>query len=143
MLDPDANMQGSYPTGTSPGNLAAIRHWALGNIPGRDVINGFTGADAAQGTTVLTPFLAPAPPSGSHRYCFLLFEQTGGFISFAPLGGTNSSAAVADGLGDTVYDARSNWDYAAFVAKYGPGTPVARNYQITMSTVGDVYSRYP
>jgi phosphatidylethanolamine-binding protein (PEBP) family uncharacterized protein len=43
-------------------------HWIVANIPG-------DGTAPADGLEVM-PYGPPAPPAGSHRYAFLLFEQT-------------------------------------------------------------------
>lgn len=62
MTDPDA------PTRTNA-TLGEVRHWYVGNIPGKDVEKGDT----------LFAYIGSGPPkdTGLHRYIFLVFKQTG------------------------------------------------------------------
>ncbi|KAF9115724.1 hypothetical protein BGX27_006671 [Mortierella sp. AM989] len=67
MTDPDA------PSRSNP-KMREYRHWVLSNLSGS---SDFQPANVSQGT-VVTPYMGPAPPSGSgpHRYIFLLYKQT-------------------------------------------------------------------
>lgn len=50
-------------------------HWLITNIPGES-------NDILQGQTVVL-YEGPAPPSGTHRYIFTLYEQPAGSIMVA------------------------------------------------------------
>ena len=50
-------------------------HWLITNIPGEV-------GDVAEGQSVLN-YSPPAPPSGTHRYIFTLYEQPAGSIMVA------------------------------------------------------------
>ena len=65
MVDPDADMNGSFPYSTAPGPHAPVRHWVVGNILGSDLMAG-----SPFNATTVSPFHGPSPPSGSHRCCF-------------------------------------------------------------------------
>ncbi|KAF8978145.1 hypothetical protein BGZ46_006780 [Entomortierella lignicola] len=67
MTDPDA------PSRKDP-KMREYRHWIVSNLSGS---SDFQAADVSQGT-VITPYMGPAPPSGTgpHRYIFLLYKQT-------------------------------------------------------------------
>ncbi|KAF8939712.1 phosphatidylethanolamine-binding protein [Dissophora ornata] len=67
MTDPDAPSRQNH-------RMREYRHWIVSNISGT---SDFQPASVAQGTEV-TPYMGPAPPSGSgpHRYIFLLYKQT-------------------------------------------------------------------
>ncbi|KAG0083897.1 hypothetical protein BGZ93_011200 [Podila epicladia] len=70
MTDPDA------PSRANP-KFREWRHWVVSNISGS--ASDLEPANLSLGT-VLTPYMGPAPPSGSgpHRYVFLLYKQVGG-----------------------------------------------------------------
>jgi len=133
MFDPDANMNGSWPV-VPAGNLGPIRHWVVGNIAGKDVADGFDGGrDFKSGATIVTPFAAPAPPIGSHRYGIFLFEQADTTpIKFATLNNQIGQKGTE----------RFNWDITSFVSTYNLGTPVASNWFIAMHSP-DGYTAYP
>ncbi|KAF9926727.1 hypothetical protein FBU30_003759 [Linnemannia zychae] len=67
MTDPDA------PSRKEP-SMREYRHWVVANISGT---SDFQPANVAQ-STVVTPYMGPAPPKGSgpHRYILLLYKQT-------------------------------------------------------------------
>ncbi|KAF9436792.1 hypothetical protein BGZ76_002976 [Entomortierella beljakovae] len=67
LTDPDA------PSRTNP-RMREYRHWIVTNLSGS---SDFQPANVSQGN-ILTPYMGPAPPSGSgpHRYIFLLYKQT-------------------------------------------------------------------
>lgn len=75
-------------------------HWLVTNIP---------GGDFAKGDEVAGHY-GPVPPTGTHRYVFLLFQQPGRIEVADPSGGERSrrahfsskKLAVAHGLGDPV-----------------------------------------
>lgn len=116
MIDPDADLpnNGSFPEASTVGVHAPVRHWVVGNIAGADILHG----DLSKATTV-SPFVGPSPPWGSHRYGQFLFEQKTGNIDFATF---PPSASILI------------WDYAAFIANYSLGEPVASNWHVTMHT---------
>lgn len=112
-IDPDANLanNGSWPDVTTPGSLAPVRHWVVGNIKAEMLKTG----DLSKATQV-SAYKGPSPPWGSHRYGQFLFKQSRGQLTFktlpSPLG---------------IY----NWDYQSFIAEYDLGSPVASNFHIT------------
>lgn len=109
-VDPDADMAGSWPNVTAAGGHAPVRHWVIGNIFGEALSKG----DLSQATTV-SAFKGPSPPSGSHRYGQWLFRQASGRIDYETLDD----------------DARTNWDYEAFIAGHELGEIVASNWHVT------------
>ena len=113
MVDPDADMNGSFPEATAPGAHAPVRHWVVGNIKGSELATG----DLSKALTI-SPFVGPSPPAGSHRYGQFVFEQPGK-------------------LQFDVYPANASivqWDYAKFITTYGLGQPVASNWHVTQHT---------
>lgn len=60
VVDPDA------PSPDHP-KYRYFLHWLVVNIPGVDVTRG----------EVVTPYMGPSPPKGTHRYVFLLYKQSG------------------------------------------------------------------
>lgn len=84
-------------------------HWIVANIPGA------ADAEAAKGTEI-TSYMGPAPPIGTHRYAFLLFEQP----NQEPLQVEDPSGGQKDG--------RKNFNTRQFAKKYGLGDPVAATY---------------
>ncbi|EIE22736.1 PEBP-like protein [Coccomyxa subellipsoidea C-169] len=60
MVDPDA------PSPDHP-KYRFFLHWLVVNIPGVDVNRG----------EVVTAYMGPSPPKGTHRYVFLLYKQNG------------------------------------------------------------------
>lgn len=132
MYDPDANMNGSYPVVTV-GSLAPIRHMVLGNIKGSDMVHGFSTGRAWSHSTVVTPFAAPAPPIGSHRYAIFLFEQKGTEPMTFPTYNNNVGSKGTE---------RFNWNVAKYITDYKLGTPVASNWFIAMHSPDD-YTPYP
>ena len=71
------------------------------------------------GVDELSPYVAPRPESGSHRYVQWLFEQPSR-IHFETL-------SNIDDTGGRLY-----WNYSSFVGQYKLGRPVASNWQIVM-----------
>ena len=61
MVDPDADIDGSFPDATAPGSHAPVRHWVVGNIPGANLQVG----DLTKNVTV-SPFKGPSPPAGAN-----------------------------------------------------------------------------
>lgn len=85
--------------------IAQVLHGLITNIPGGDVTRG----------TVVTTYLGPAPPSGVHRYTFLLYKQPGG-----------NRIEVQDP--STGNFGRSFFNVANFANGLGLGDPVAGDY---------------
>ena len=112
MVDPDADMDGSFPTATAPGGHAPVRHWIQGNIAGTDLQN----ADLSK-SQVISPFHGPSPPAGSHRYGQFLFEQPHGKIAYTPFA---ANASI------------TQFDYSSWISQHQLGTPVANNWHVTM-----------
>jgi len=81
------------------------RHWALLNIPGSKLVNGYAAA----------PYMGPGPPKGTglHRYAFLLYKQPGE-IKGVKMNNEGMS--------------RGKWDHRAFAKEHGIGSPVAAVY---------------
>mmetsp|Transcript_13912 Transcript_13912/g.35874 ORF Transcript_13912/g.35874 Transcript_13912/m.35874 type:complete len:189 (-) Transcript_13912:21-587(-) len=98
MLDPDAVLPGSWPF-SAIGTLEPIRHMLVGNIAGDELTAGITAADIAKAPYLLSPYQAPAPPSGSHRYGFFIFEQSEAKIAFKPLNNTDDTDTAGGGGG--------------------------------------------
>ena len=63
MIDPDADIEGSFPDASAPGAHAPVRHWIAGNIEGVGLKKG----DISSAFDV-SAFHGPSPPAGSHRY---------------------------------------------------------------------------
>lgn len=82
----------------SPNNPihAEWRHWLVINIPGN---NGISTIDGQTGDQI-SPYYAPDPVSGKHRYMFKLFEQNELFMV-------------------KVNDDRKNWDSVHFAKQLG------------------------
>ncbi|PSN44482.1 OV-16 antigen [Blattella germanica] len=101
MTDPDA------PSRENP-EIAQVRHWLVGNIPGNKVDEGET----------LTAYVGSGPPkdSGLHRYMFLVYKQPGK-ITFDEPRIDNRTRAT-----------RTNFSIGQFAVKYNLGNPVAFNY---------------
>lgn len=116
MIDPDANDDCSWPDCGEPGDHAPVRHYLLGNIPGEYLSIGGGSSVIEDNSELLTPFKAPTPGGGSHRYGLFLFLQPGGRtpIEFAPL---NNSVII-------------QWDYADFIDSYDLSEPIASNWFI-------------
>ena len=111
MVDPDADMDGSFPTATAPGSHAPVRHWIQGNIAGADLQN----ADLSK-SLVVSPFHGPSPPAGSHRYGQFLFEQPNGKIDYTPFA---ANASI------------TQFDYGSWISQHQLGAPVANNWHVT------------
>ena len=115
MIDPDADLPNStsFPDAAAAGSHAPVRHWVAGNIEGNALLKGDLSA-----ALIVSPFHGASPPWGSHRYGQFLFEQKGhlDFVVYPP------SVSIA------------KWDYAAFIANYSLGEPVASNWHVTMHT---------
>ncbi|PON49335.1 Phosphatidylethanolamine-binding protein PEBP [Parasponia andersonii] len=95
MVDPDA------PSPSEP-TLREWLHWLVVDIP--------EGFDCTKGKE-LVAYMGPQPPTGIHRYAFLLFRQRGGSLA-----------------GVTPPEGRSNFSTRQFAAHYGLGLPVAAVY---------------
>jgi len=112
MVDPDADLpnNGSWPDVTTPGSHATVRHWVVGNLDAAALHSG----DFSSGT-VVSPFVGPSPPYGSHRYGQFLFEQF-------------QKMEFSDLAGKPI----TNWDYKGFMGQYGLGDQlVASNWHVT------------
>nr|QNM36891.1 MOTHER OF FT AND TFL1 [Litchi chinensis] len=96
MVDPDA------PSPSEP-KYREWLHWIVVDIP--------EGSDATQGKE-LVPYMGPRPPTGIHRYVFVLFKQKNG--------------AVMAGIRPP--DARNNFRTRQFAAENDLGLPVAAVY---------------
>ncbi|MBB3060913.1 YbhB/YbcL family Raf kinase inhibitor-like protein [Microbulbifer rhizosphaerae] len=119
MIDPDGDAHGSWPDSVPPGKNAPVRHWIVGNIPGRVLASGYreqNGETDAEGVQILEPYRYPHIPGVSDRYGLFVFEQPGR-IAFESL----STSVV-------------NFDYRAFINKYRLGQPVASNYFVAVYT---------
>ena len=110
MIDPDADVDGSFPNIHAAGSHAPVRHWIQGNVPGSALAQG-----SIAGSDVVSPFHGPSPPAGSHRYGQFIFEQAGQqkFVAF------NATASIAQ------------FDYAAWLVQNGLKDAVASNWHIT------------
>ncbi|EFJ08786.1 hypothetical protein SELMODRAFT_229523 [Selaginella moellendorffii] len=75
MVDPDA------PSPSEP-SMREWVHWIVADIPG--------GADASQGREILQ-YIGPKPPTGIHRYIFVVFRQMGPVLMLPPLMRNNFS----------------------------------------------------
>jgi phosphatidylethanolamine-binding protein (PEBP) family uncharacterized protein len=84
-------------------------HWIVANIPGG------VDASAAKGTEI-TSYMGPAPPIGTHRYVFMMFEQP----NQESLQISDPSAAHKNG--------RKNFNTRHFATKFELGDPVACCY---------------
>ena len=129
MIDLDGNANGSWPDPVSPGENAPVRHWIVGNIPGKLISgNGYVEAGSSPRTReirVLQPYRAPHIPVVSDRYSVYLFEQTKE-IDFAVLSGPIT-----------------NFDYSSFIDTYHLGEPKASNYFVTLYTSDSPFSGKP
>ncbi|XP_062160512.1 protein MOTHER of FT and TFL1-like [Alnus glutinosa] len=95
MVDPDA------PSPSEPTSREWL-HWIVVDIP--------EGSDATKGKE-LVPYMGPRPPTGIHRYIFVLFKQ---------------KHAMMVGCGAP--DARGNFSTRQFAAQFELGPPVAAVY---------------
>lgn len=120
MLDLDGNAQGSYPDAVPPGEITPLRHWLVGNIPGK-LLAGSGYQEQADnpmqdtGISVLMAYRAPHIRLVSDRYGLYLFEQKKK-IDFAQLPESN----------------RMNFDYASFLNDYALGSVKASNYFVAI-----------
>ena len=110
MVDPDADMNGSFPIATAPGPHAPVRHWVVGNILGSELMAG-----SPFNATTVSPFHGPSPPSGSHRYGLFVFYQPNGFINFTAL----TTPII-------------NWNYSTFIDTHSLGAPMYANWHVTL-----------
>jgi hypothetical protein len=58
----------------------SARHWALGNVPGSALQQGFRNENTTRGVTILSPYYGPHPPPPSasdpyHVYGQFVFKQ--------------------------------------------------------------------
>eukprot|EP01047_Picozoa_sp_COSAG01_P088067 COSAG01_NODE_20546_length_948_cov_1.359246_1_plen_126_part_00 len=58
----------------------SARHWALGNVPGSALQQGFRNENTTRGLTILSPYYGPHPPPSSatdpyHVYGQFVFKQ--------------------------------------------------------------------
>ncbi|XP_050289020.1 protein MOTHER of FT and TFL1-like [Quercus robur] len=95
MVDPDA------PSPSEPA-LREWLHWIVVDIP--------EGSDVTKGKE-LVPYMGPKPPTGIHRYIFVLFKQKSEMM-----------------VGCSPPDARGNFRARQFAAQYELGLPVAAVY---------------
>ena len=87
-----------------------VAHGKISLTFGRDLAAGSLG-----NATTVSAYKGPSPPWGSHRYGQFLFAQPGR-VDFEKLPSPTG-----------IY----NWDYDAFIARYGLGKPVASNFHMT------------
>eukprot|EP00966_Prymnesium_polylepis_P012667 290701-Prymnesium_polylepis.2 len=149
MVDPDADMNGSFPFATAPGAHAPVRHWILGNLLGSALAVG-----EMSGAVEVSPFHGPSPPAGSHRCeCQAPARaQRCGRPANGPTALGRSACSEcrnADGqflfeqpsrLNFNLFPANASivqWDYAGFVKEYSLGEPVATNWHLTLHTSGN------
>ncbi|XP_015886852.3 protein MOTHER of FT and TFL1 [Ziziphus jujuba] len=95
MVDPDA------PSPSEP-TLREWLHWIVVDIP--------EGMDAAEGREVV-PYMGPQPPTGIHRYVFVLFRQKSSMMTKIRLD-----------------EGRSNFSTRQFASDNELGLPVAALY---------------
>nr|AOM81063.1 mother of FT 1 protein [Oxybasis rubra] len=95
MIDPDA------PSPSEP-KMKEWLHWIIADIP--------QGMDASKGRE-LVEYMGPKPPTGIHRYVFVLFRQKGPIAKQWQLP-----------------QARNNFSTRNFAARNGLGLPVAAVY---------------
>jgi hypothetical protein len=109
MVDPDAPAPRSEDRRHLPGARGPWLHalWT-------DCCGGRAGA-AADDFRPLAPYAGPSPPSGDHRYVFIVFEQPDP-IAFA-------TAFPAGGEAD-----RGRWDFAGFLSRNPTLRPKAVNF---------------
>jgi hypothetical protein len=136
----------------------------VGNIAGDELTAGITAADIAKAPYLLSPYQAPAPPSGSHRYGFFIFEQSeakiafkvrkiisvrcspSGFVIAVPLHCSPHqrsptlllSPQPLNNTDDTdtagANGQRFSWDLPAFLTEYKLGSPVASNWMVVLTS---------
>eukprot|EP00750_Incisomonas_marina_P004513 INCI13477.27.p1 GENE.INCI13477.27~~INCI13477.27.p1 ORF type:complete len:217 (+),score=31.07 INCI13477.27:84-734(+) len=114
MVDPDADVNGSFPEIDAPGQHAPVRHWIQANVLGSDLAIGTLG----EGSDEVAAFRGPSPPAGSHRYGQFVFRQAAK-QEFVPF---NSSAPPI------------NFDYGAWLKENNLTDLVASNWHITQHT---------
>jgi len=95
IVDRDADL----PDGPS---VAPIRHFAIANISGEIIRNGFSGSLNASGVQELTPYRGPQPPANTscHRYYVMVYRQ-------------NSSDQII-----AVPPSLPNWDFPSWARNY-------------------------
>lgn len=116
--------------GTSPRPVspAPVRHWIVGNIPGRVLATGYrerNGETDIEGVQILEPYRYPHIPGVSDRYGLFVFEQP--------------ERIVFESLSASII----NFDYRAFIDKYRLGQPVASNYFVAVYTSVSPFSGKP
>ncbi|MBY0548436.1 MAG: PEBP-like protein [Candidatus Obscuribacterales bacterium] len=131
MLDLDGDALGSYPDPVPVGSLAPLRHWIVGNIPGKllagsgyEEKNGV--AEQNSSIAILMPYRAPHIRMVSDRYGLYLFEQKKA-IDFAELPADN----------------RKNFDYQAFLKQYDLGKVKAANHFVSIYISESPFSGKP
>jgi hypothetical protein len=123
MLDFDGNANGSWPDPVPSGENSPVRHWIVGNIPGKTLRGaGYAESDADKTPSVLQAYRAPHIPMVSDRYGLYLFEQAKK-IDFAPVTGPIT-----------------NYDVAAFLESHGLKDPVASNFFVAIYTSESPFS---
>ena len=126
MIDPDGNAHGSWPDPIKPGTNSPVRHWIVGNIPGRMLRSGYNENTVnTNEVSMLEPYRYPHIPGVSDRYGLFVFEQP--------------ERIEFEKLGDSII----NFDYIAFIDKYGLGSPKASNFFVTIYTSASPFTGKP
>ncbi|KAJ4476538.1 PEBP-like protein [Lentinula lateritia] len=121
MTDPDA------PSRADP-KYRQFRHWVITGLKSpaiSSIPSGTSSLIALKTRASITPYRPPGPPpgSGSHRYCFLLFQEPAGNAFTVPEGAKEYGAALEE---------RRSWNAFEFGTQYGLKL-VGANYFIVKS----------
>jgi phosphatidylethanolamine-binding protein (PEBP) family uncharacterized protein len=126
MIDFDGNANGSWPDPVPSGENSPVRHWIVGNIPGKLLrTTGYIEPAIGSGNqkiAVLQPYRAPHIPVVSDRYGLYLFEQAKE-IDFEKVTGPIT-----------------NFDHKKFLGAYHLDDPVASNFFVAIYTSESPFS---
>ncbi|ATY59729.1 protease inhibitor (Tfs1) [Cordyceps militaris] len=109
--------------------LGPIIHWIQTDLVAAAAADddGFTRLETSARPAVPYAPPGPPPPSGPHRYVFMLWEQP------ASLTGADEVSRVFSLPAEPGLTARIRWDQGAFEEKMGLGEPLAVNYFVADS----------